>query len=204
VLRQVRFDCAAEHDPTDSQPTVVVWAADQHLPAHCLNVHDEAELDSRPCVAQARPASVDKTATSLVLVGQEWWDGLDAGENLRCGLIWPGTRPLCEYLRLALGDGRLKPVRCCREPAAPTADPRRIVEEDPNFQPPNPPVFATFSSLYISSSAGGEQLSVATPQARERMGSSTLQTLQDPILPLPWLCFDGAAFQTLPWRVGDG
>jgi hypothetical protein len=31
----------------------------------------------------------------------------------------------------------------------------------------------------------------ATPQARERMGSPTLQTLQDSILLTPWLCFRG-------------
>jgi hypothetical protein len=41
----------------------------------------------------------------------------------------------------------------------------------------------------LISSAGGEQQSVATPQARERMGLPTLRTLQDPILPLlPWGC----------------
>jgi hypothetical protein len=32
---------------------------------------------------------------------------------------------------------------------------------------------------------------------RERMSSPTLYTLQDPILLLPWLCLDRAAFQTL-------
>ena len=36
---------------------------------------------------------------------------------------------------------------------------------------------------------GGEQESFATPRARERMGSPTLQTLQDAILPLSWVCF---------------
>jgi hypothetical protein len=34
------------------------------------------------------------------------------------------------------------------------------------------------------------------PAGRERMNSSTLQTLQDPILLTPWLCFEVAAFQT--------
>ena len=34
------------------------------------------------------------------------------------------------------------------------------------------------------------------PTGRERMGSPTLRTLQDPILLLPWLCFRVAAFQT--------
>jgi hypothetical protein len=32
---------------------------------------------------------------------------------------------------------------------------------------------------------------VSTPTGRERMGPSTLQPLQDPILLLPWLCFRG-------------
>jgi hypothetical protein len=37
------------------------------------------------------------------------------------------------------------------------------------------------------------------PTGRERMGSSTLQTLQDPMLQLPWgLLFEVAAFQTMP------
>ena len=32
------------------------------------------------------------------------------------------------------------------------------------------------------------------PTGRERMGSPTLQTLQDPILLQPWLCFRGGGF----------
>jgi hypothetical protein len=32
------------------------------------------------------------------------------------------------------------------------------------------------------------------PTGRERMGSPTLKTLQDPILPLPWVCFRGGGF----------
>ena len=45
------------------------------------------------------------------------------------------------------------------------------------------------------------------PTNRERMGSPTLQTLQDPILMLPWVCFRGA-FQTQnrdtgPLQAGD-
>jgi hypothetical protein len=43
----------------------------------------------------------------------------------------------------------------------------------------------------------GEQQRGATAQARERMVSPTVQTLQDPILLLPWVCFRVAAFQTL-------
>jgi hypothetical protein len=41
---------------------------------------------------------------------------------------------------------------------------------------------------------GFQQQSVATPQARERMDSPALQTLQDPILLLPWLYFRGGGF----------
>ena len=41
----------------------------------------------------------------------------------------------------------------------------------------------------------GEQQSVATP-GREKIGSPTLQPQQDPILLLPWLCFE-VADQTL-------
>ena len=33
---------------------------------------------------------------------------------------------------------------------------------------------------------------------RDRMGLPTLQPLQDPIVLLPWVCFRGAAFLTLP------
>jgi hypothetical protein len=40
------------------------------------------------------------------------------------------------------------------------------------------------------------------PTGRERMGSPTLQTLQEPILPTPWVCFRGGG-QTLtfPWSM---
>jgi hypothetical protein len=47
----------------------------------------------------------------------------------------------------------------------------------------------------VSSSAGGERQSVATPAGNETMGLPTLQTLQDPILLLPWLCFRGGGFR---------
>jgi hypothetical protein len=45
-----------------------------------------------------------------------------------------------------------------------------------------------------------EQQSVATPQARERKGSPTLQTLRGPTLLTPLICFRVAAFQTLAER----
>ena len=44
------------------------------------------------------------------------------------------------------------------------------------------------------SCAGGEQLSVCHPTGRERMDSSTLQPLQDPILLLSWVCFRSGCF----------
>jgi hypothetical protein len=43
--------------------------------------------------------------------------------------------------------------------------------------------------------------SVATPTGRERMGSPALQTLQYPILLLPWLCFRGGPNPHLPHRL---
>jgi hypothetical protein len=44
------------------------------------------------------------------------------------------------------------------------------------------------------------------PTRRERTDSSTLQTLQDPILLLPWLCFRGGGFPnpSFIWELGGG
>jgi hypothetical protein len=38
------------------------------------------------------------------------------------------------------------------------------------------------------------------PTGRERMGSPTLQTFQDPLLLLPWVCFRGGGFPSKPRR----
>jgi hypothetical protein len=54
------------------------------------------------------------------------------------------------------------------------------------------PPFRAFGSRRAVSSLG-EQLSVAHRTGRERMCSPTLQTLQDPILLLPWVCFEGSS-----------
>ena len=65
----------------------------------------------------------------------------------------------------------------------------------------SPDVHGAPSSL--GSAAGGERQSVATPTGRERMRSPTSQTLQNPNLPLPWVCFRAGGFPnpslTLPY-----
>jgi hypothetical protein len=43
----------------------------------------------------------------------------------------------------------------------------------------------------------GREQSGVRPLCRERMGSHTMQTLQDPILLLPWVCFRVAALSGL-------
>jgi hypothetical protein len=50
------------------------------------------------------------------------------------------------------------------------------------------------SGFRFPGGAGGEQPSVATPTGRKRMGSPTLQTLQEPILLTPWLSFRRGGF----------
>jgi hypothetical protein len=41
------------------------------------------------------------------------------------------------------------------------------------------------------------------PTGRERTGSPTLQTLQDPILLLPWVCFRGGGFPTQVYGLNE-
>jgi hypothetical protein len=48
--------------------------------------------------------------------------------------------------------------------------------------------------LGVSVRVGGEQQSVATPRGRERTGSPTLQTPQEPTLLLPWVCLRAGGF----------
>ena len=52
-----------------------------------------------------------------------------------------------------------------------------------------------YCKLEVRSPAEGPELRHRT--GRERTSSPTLQTLQDPILPLSWVCFRGGGFQTL-------
>jgi hypothetical protein len=48
--------------------------------------------------------------------------------------------------------------------------------------------------LFRVSAARGEGGEGCRPTGRERMGSPTMQALQDPILLLPWVCFRGGGF----------
>jgi hypothetical protein len=50
-----------------------------------------------------------------------------------------------------------------------------------------------YAKVPISSSFSGEQKDRRHP-GRERMGSSTTEALQEPILLLPWVCFRGGGF----------
>jgi hypothetical protein len=54
------------------------------------------------------------------------------------------------------------------------------------------PLGVAYGKIY--SAYGGEQQSVATPQAARGWARPTLRTHQEPILPPPWLCFEAAAF----------
>ena len=77
--------------------------------------------------------------------------------------------------------------------------PRRRLQCDPGNAPaaqgPNPRLTSRFPTPTVSvSSSRWRAIERRHPTGRERMSSPTLQTLQDPILRLPRLCFRGGGF----------
>jgi len=62
---------------------VCIWAADQYLPYGFCNIHQDINLSD---------------SNTLKLHNSCLWENQDPGENMRCGLIWHGVRPLCDYI----------------------------------------------------------------------------------------------------------